>query len=183
MRKDVSKSCSEEGRIKLELIYREYRGAMLAVANRILGDTKDSEDVVQQVFVKLLEITDKLESPRSPRTKALVLIVTERMAIDLYRRRRRDRTVPFDEDFLSFPDRDRLDAVGELSDLAAVMARLPARYRQVLLLRYDSGFSCGEIAGLLSMSEANVRKTIQRAKERLAAQLSEGGAAHHADHR
>ena len=182
MRREPTTSCSEEGRIKLELIYREYRSPMLAVANRILGDTRDSEDVVHQVFVKLLKIADRLEAPRSPTTKGLVLTVTERTAIDLYRSRQRRQTVPFDEEYLSLPETAGLDAAAERTDLAAAMARLPARYRQVLLLRYDSGFSCGEIAGLLSMSEGNVRKTIQRAKERLAEQLSEGGAAHRADH-
>ena len=102
--------------------------------------------------------------------------------MDKYRRRQRRQTVPFDEEYLSLPDSADLDAAAERTDLAAAMARLPGRYRQVLLLRYDSGFSCGEIAGLLSMSEANVRKTVQRAKERLAEELLEGGASRRADH-
>jgi len=56
---------------------------------------------------------------------------------------------------------------------ARAMAVLPARQREVLLLKYDWGYSNTEIAALLSMEEANVRKTIQRAKQHLSAALQE----------
>lgn len=46
-------------------------------------------------------------------------------------------------------------------------------YRELLLLKYDSGFSEKEIAVLLSMTEANVHKTIQRAKTKLSKILEE----------
>ena len=51
--------------------------------------------------------------------------------------------------------------------------RLPPRYRSVLLLRYDCGYSNAEIANILDTTEPNVRKLIQRAKEKLSAALSE----------
>ena len=173
MQKDLSESSPEMG--KIEEIYLKYRDLMLFIADRILGDTKESEDVVHQTMVKLMEIADGIGEAGSPRTKALVATVTERTAVDLYRRRRRRTAVPFDEEFVQIADTAPLDAAAERTDLAAAMARLPARFREVLLLRYDGGYNCGEIAGLLSMSQANVRKTIQRAKERLEAELTEGG--------
>ena len=83
--------------------------------------------------------------------------------------------MPFDEESVSIPAASEIDGVQTRLDLAAAIAALPARYRQVLLLRYDDGFSCREIAGLLSMTEPNVRKTIQRAKEKLGELLEEGG--------
>lgn len=164
---------SEDDRSKFEIIYREYRDLMLYIANRILGDTKDSEDVVHQSFIKLIDVLGKVEEPRCHKTRALVVTVVERTAIDLYRRRRRENTVSLDEEYINVPDTAQVDAVDDRADLAAAMASLPTRYREVLLLRYDSGFSNREIAGLLSMSEENVRKTIQRAKDKLGRTLEE----------
>ena len=166
---------SEDDRSKFEIIYREYRDLMLYIANRILGDTKDSEDVVHQSFIKLIDVLGKIEEPRCHKTRALVVTVVERTAIDLYRRRRRENTVSLDEEYINVPDTAQVDAVADRADLAAAMASLPTRYREVLLLRYDSGFSNREIAGLLSMSEVDVRKTIQRAKDKLGRTLEEGG--------
>ena len=44
-------------------IYREYRNLMLYVANGILGDQTDSEDVVHQSFLKLIKVLHKIEEP------------------------------------------------------------------------------------------------------------------------
>ena len=47
------------------------------------------------------------------------------------------------------------------------MALLPTRYRELLFLKFDNGYSEREIAVMCSMTEANVKKTIQRAKKKL----------------
>lgn len=167
---------SDEDQSKFEVIYREYRNLMLYIANQILGDTRDSEDVVHQSFIKLIDVLEKIEEPKCHKTRALVVTIVERTAIDLYRRRRRENTISLDEEYINVPDMAQADAAADQTDLAAAMASLPTRYREVLLLRYDSGFSNREIAGLLSMSEENVRKTIQRAKDKLGRILEEGGA-------
>ena len=60
-----------------------------------------------------------------------------------------------------------MDAAAERTDLAKAMAMLPTRYRELLLLKYDNGYSEREIAVMCSMTEANVKKTIQRAKKKL----------------
>lgn len=174
---------SDGDRSKFEIIYREYRDLMLYIANRILGDTRDSEDVVHQAFLKIIGILDKIEEPKCHKTRSLCVTIVERTAIDLYRRRQREKTVSLDEEYANVPDTAQIAAAADRADLAAAIASLPTRYREVLLLRYDSGFSDREIAGLLSMSEVNVRKTIQRAKERLSRMLEEGGAQQYADYR
>ena len=59
------------------------------------------------------------------------------------------------------------------SAIAHAIASLPDRYRELLLLKYDTGYSEKEIAQLLGMTEANVKKTIQRAKAKLQTLLDE----------
>ncbi len=167
---------SDDDRSKFEVIYREYRDLMLYIANRVLGDTKDSEDVVHQSFIKLVGVLEKIDEPKSHKTRSLVVTVVERTAIDLYRRRKRENTISLDEEHINVPDTTQIDEAISRSDLAAAIASLPTRYRSVILLRYDHGLTAREIAGLLSMTEVNVRKTIQRAKERLGMILKEGGA-------
>ena len=59
-------------------------------------------------------------------------------------------------------------------DLAQAMAKLPRRYQDILLLRYDNGYSTRELAKMLGMSYAAVRKLLWRAKEALRESLPEG---------
>lgn len=165
---------SKDDRSKIEIIYQEYKNLMLYVANGILGDMNDSEDVVHQSFLKLMKVIHKIDEPKCHKTRALVVTIVERTAIDLYRRRQRNSIVPFDEEAALMPATSEIENIQNRLDFSTAMAALPVRYRQVLLLRYDNGLSCREIAGLLSMTELNVRKTIQRAKEKLAELLEEG---------
>ena len=50
---------------------------------------------------------------------------------------------------------------------AQAMARLPARQRTVLLLKYDRGLDNREIARVLDMTVSAVERTVSRAKARL----------------
>lgn len=55
--------------------------------------------------------------------------------------------------------------------LMDLIDRLPEGYRSVLMLKYDNGFSTGEIASMLNLSEENVKKRLQRAKKKLEQEL------------
>ena len=158
-----------EERDKFLVLYRTYKNLMFYVADRILGDTRDSEDVVHQAFLKILEHMDKISDPNCPQTRAFVVTIVERKAIDLYRSRQRHSQITLEEQVWAETSPGPEESCGD--DLARAILCLPARYRQVLLLRYDSGYSEREIARMLSMTPANVKKTIQRAKQKLAAML------------
>ncbi len=159
---------TDEEKSKFEIIYTIYRKLMLYQANKILGDMNDTEDVVHDAFLKIIKILDQIEDPKCPKTKNLVVTIVERTAIDLYRRRKRKSIVSLDEEFVNVPSTQDINDIHEKTDIAVAIATLPTKYRELLLLRYDSGFSEIEIAQLLSMSQENVHKTIQRAKKKLA---------------
>ena len=55
------------------------------------------------------------------------------------------------------------------------MTRLPAHYREVLLMCYDNGMSNRDISKILDMSESGVRKMLGRAKRQLRSELQKEG--------
>ena len=57
---------SPEGKLKFEVIYERYKGLMFYTANSVLGDTRDSEDIVHDAFLKIIEIIDEIDDPKSP---------------------------------------------------------------------------------------------------------------------
>lgn len=79
---------SPEGKLKFEVIYERYKGLMFYTANSVLGDTRDSEDIVHDAFLKIIEIIDEIDDPKSPQTRYLIVTITENKAIDLYRKRK-----------------------------------------------------------------------------------------------
>ena len=61
--------------------------------------------------------------------------------------------------------------------VATAIAKLPVHYREVLLLRFDNGFTTREIASMLNITDSGVRKLIARAKRSLQEMLEKEGEA------
>ncbi len=154
-------------------LYQSHCARMFRIARQITQNDAEAEDAVQQAFVRLLSALDAAPDPDSPQTRALLSIVTERSAIDLLRKRRRGAEIPLEDAVNYTADRADIEALHRSMDLSAALCKLPGREREVLLLRYDNGYAPAEIAALLSMTGANVKKTLQRAKARLKRILEE----------
>ena len=149
------------GRLLFEEIYERYRGLMLHVALGILKQPEDAEDAVQNAFLSLLKISGRIRSACSPETQALCVITVRHKAIDILRRR---RDYPEEDMTLFTPP---VPGIPEEHGLAAALARLPDRYRDLILLRYDLGYSTKEIAELTDTTRAAVQKTLFRARKAL----------------
>ena len=72
---------SPDDRHKFEVIYNTYKQLMYYIANNILGDIKDSEDVVHEAFLKIIDIFEKIDNPTSPQTRSLIVTITDRKSV------------------------------------------------------------------------------------------------------
>lgn len=157
---------SETDRSKFEQLYNRYRGLMFHVAMQILDNERDAEDAVHEAFLSILKHFDSVSEVQSPKTRAFVVVISERKAIDIVRKRR--PVLELDERIagvtIEMPDD---------TELKSALARLPARRRELLLLRYYLGYSTKEAAALLSMTDAAAQKELWRAKQDLQAALGE----------
>lgn len=162
---------SEADKSKFERLYLRYRGLMFSVAMRLLSNEQDAEDAVHQAFLSIIEHLNKITEIDCPKTRSYVVIITEHKAIDLLRAGA--KTVPID--FEASAVGIEIPAPGD-GGLADAMAKLPARYREVLLLRYDNGYSTREIAQMFRLKPGAVQKLLWRAKEALRNKLDEEAA-------
>lgn len=150
-----------EDKSKFEKIYEEYRGLMYHVAYQILSNEFDSEDAVHNAFVKVAENIEKVDGV-CPKTKGYVVTIVENKSIDMKRESARHQKVEFNEETVGI----HVDYTGSF-DVAVCLARLPARDREVLTLKYRHGFTNKEIAKTMNVTEGALRKMLQRARERL----------------
>lgn len=62
---------------------------------------------------------------------------------------------------------DDLAYSSELREKVLLLNSLPFQYRDILYLRFNMGYSVDEIARLLDLSKDNVKKRIERARNKL----------------
>ena len=153
-----------------EQIYLEYRGLMFHVAYEILHNEQDAEDAVHQAFVKIAENIKKIDTPVCPKTHSYVVTIVEHQAIDQYRRLQKHPSVELIEEIQGTNAHYEGD-----NDLTKCILKLPARYREMILLRYHHGYSVREIAGMMGISLPAAIKLDQRAKQKLKKLCEEAG--------
>ena len=150
---------SDEDKSKFEQLYIMYKGLMFHVAMKILKNEFDAEDAVHQAFLSLIE---NLKNVKCPKTRAYIVIITERKAIDIIR----SRSKLVDMEFWESTYGIEIPLPGD-HGLADAMARLPAAYRDILLLRYYNGYSVREISSMLHIKKDTAQKQLWRAKAAL----------------
>lgn len=162
----------------LATLYDRYSATLLGLARRVLRDTEEAEDVLQEVFVQVWRQASRYDGRRSSVSTWLVLITRSR-AIDRLRTRQvKERTAEASrqENPASHTSPEGMGAV--LSDerrrrLARVLGDLPEEQRQVIELAFYRGLTQTEIAEQVSIPLGTVKTRTLLAMKKLRAALQE----------
>lgn len=157
---------------KFKELYLEYSDLMLYRARNIL-DHHLAEDAVNTAFLRIAQNIEKVEKAVSPRTKALVMRIVENIAIDMYRKRKREQGNDTDLSEVENMSISQEEQPWTDNLLAQAILLLPPDYQQVILLKYSQGYNNREIAELLGYTVSKVEKLISRGKKRLGELLEE----------
>jgi RNA polymerase sigma-70 factor (ECF subfamily) len=113
------------------------------------GSHEDAADVVQDVFIRVVEQGPRLARIKNP--KAWLLTVTHRAAIDVTRRRRRHHSEPVEEfPYLTAVDGNN-DRLLDASRASSLLAGLPEMHRDVVYLRHFAGCTFAEIGEIVGV--------------------------------
>jgi RNA polymerase sigma-70 factor (ECF subfamily) len=159
-------------RTAIRFLYLRYAGNVYGYARSIVRNDHDAEDVVQQVFTRMLTAIQNYEQ-RSVPFSAWLLRITHNMAIDYLRRR---SPICDDPENVVAAERPEFEAGHLRSALRDALAELPALQREIVVLRHLGGLSPSEIAERLGRSEDSVHGLHHRARRALKASLTEAGA-------
>jgi len=177
-----------------EDIVNKYKDKAMTLAMRILKNTEDAEDALQEAFVKAFRaIADKQFEERSKFSTYFYRIVYN-TALDFYKKH---KTKTYN--LLNIDDRTRSDE-GELTDIAGFemeidrnkyyasrvfdtdrkaldneiqgivnryLEEIPEKYSTILTMFYINDLSHGEIAETLRLPLGTVKNRIFRAKDKL----------------
>lgn len=107
------------------------------------GSADDAGDVVQEVFVRLVEARDRLAAVREPR--AYLRRMTHRASLDVHRKRKRRREDPLDGAALIEAVDSDPERTLEAHRISGSLQTLPAAQREAIYLRHFAGCSFAEI--------------------------------------
>jgi len=166
-----------QGRQKAQLeVYNRYHRAMYNTALRIVKDTMEAEDVMQEAFLSAFTKlhTFKGEVAFGAWLKRIVI----NRSIHQYKKQQKSRTVDLEEVMYKVEDKDGTspDQQGrtelKAQKVMETMKGLKENYRISLTLHLIEGYDYQEISEIMDISYANCRTTISRAKDSLRKMLN-----------
>jgi RNA polymerase sigma-70 factor (ECF subfamily) len=162
----IPNTASEPLAHEFEEVFREHSQFIYRSAYSVTGNRQDAEDVVQNIFVKLLE--RKLPSALINNPRGYLYRAAVNQALNAVRSRKRQR-LDDDVELHDVPSREA--GQGEDSQVRRLLldaiAQLKPKAVEILILRYEHNFSDAEIAQMLGTSRGTVAVTLNRTRARL----------------
>lgn len=181
---ELALRCSEHVAGCMDELVGRYEQRVRDCARRMSLDRQDAEDVVQEIFLRMVSSLPRFQGRSAFATWMYRL--SHNTCIDAFRRSARDRDHrftkvsddeegdPLDRLPSGFGDPNlELDATIQECYLGQALAALPESYRDIVRLRLGEGRSNEEVAQLLGATVDSVKSKLRRARRLLRERLLE----------
>lgn len=178
VRDELVERCKQGDSLGYQLLYQRYSKAMYNTSLRIVNNTADAEDVLQEAFLDAFRSLHDFHY-RSTFGAWLKKIVINKSINTL--RKRRGYFVEIDEEredgVHAIAQEDPVDEAEiqyRVDEVKRAIQKLPDGYRAVVSLYLLEGYDQEEIAGILGISHNTVRTQYVRAKQKLLNIIKQG---------
>ena len=173
LHQDLLDRCKEGDQKAQFQIYKLYYKAMYNTSLRIVSDTMEAEDIMQESFLSAFEKIDTYSGTVSFGAWLKKIVVNR--SLDYLNKRKavfediEAHTGIRDE---SDEDSGRYEEIDvKVEEVKGAIERLPDGYRVILSLYLLEGYDHDEIAEILSINSSTSRSQLSRAKQKLISQL------------
>lgn len=164
-----------------ERLVCDYGGRLYAFCLRITQNKTNADDLYQQTFLKILDMTAELDWNDNP--ASFLMAVAARVWKDEQRKfARRNRILPpaqDDQDIAAAPDdtsvAEQMEQKQHRADVQRAMRQLSDTLRAPVLLYYMAELSIQEIAKTLHIPQGTVKSRLNQAKKKLKVELERVG--------
>jgi len=171
--KDLIDACRRGDRNAQFKIYKLYYKAMFNTSLRIVNDTAEAEDIMQESFLDAFQRLESYTGQGSFGSWLKRIVINN--SLDSLRRIK--ETVSIDEEGVDLPDEPEdnreTDIQFQVQEVMKAIQQLPDDYRVIVSLFLIEGYDHDEISGILNISNQLSRTRFSRARHKLLAILKE----------
>jgi RNA polymerase sigma-70 factor (ECF subfamily) len=162
----VSKVTGEPFSKDFDAIFQEHYSLIYRTAYGITGRVEDAEDVVQSIFLRLLQSENSLALIKNPRGYLYRAAVNLSLS-SVRSRLRRTQTEDVEDSAASIPAAEPSRAEELHRKLYEAIAELNPKAAEILILHYLHNWRDVEIANLLGTSRGSIAVNLYRSRARL----------------
>lgn len=153
-------------REEMKLLIEKYKDNLFAAAFSICKNAADANDIVQETFIQYYTTDKQFETEQHIRAWLIRVAINKAKNINKSFWKQKRVSIENYIDTLTFE-------TTEDGALFEEVMNLPEKYRIIIHLFYYEDYSIREIAGILKISEANVKVRLTRGRKLLQQTLKE----------
>lgn len=140
-----------------------HAGRLYRFAYSLVGNEADAEDIVQETFVAAFRHLRSFRAEASVKTWLTRIVVKQ--AAKCHRWRKRHRTLPIEAAEGINEDKNHSGYSEQRLEAMEMLNSLPAKFREIIVLRELEGYSYDEIADILGTPRGTVESRLFRARK------------------
>ena len=149
---------------QFEIIYNKYYSMLLNIANKYVRNYPDSEDIVQEVFIKFYKNNKTFEEDEM--IKYYLIRLTINYSLNVIKHEKKQL---IDNEYINnLPDTSNSEERNEnKEEIYNCICLLKDNYKTIIILYYYEKYSLKQISNILKISESNASTRLNRAREKL----------------
>jgi RNA polymerase sigma-70 factor (ECF subfamily) len=152
---------------RFEALYRSSRDDVFAYVVTLLGDRAAAEDITALAFERAYRRRRTFDRRRGEERAWLFGIARNAALDELRRRKRLARLVTEPEDAADAGAEDGAEIALRRTVVKQALAKLPARDREIIALKFHAGLHNAELGRVLGVSESAAGTLLYRTMEKL----------------
>lgn len=161
----IVERCKNGERKAFQELYSLYAKAMLNISARILNNTEEAQEVLQDSFLKAFNNIASYDNTYAFGAWLRRIVING--SLDVLKKRKMDLVEMGNNDFPDEMQDEEEDIVYDVEIIKQCIKKLPDGYRTVLTLYLFEELSHKEIASLLNISEGTSKSQYNRARKKL----------------
>lgn len=166
-----------DDRIKFVKLYEIYAQKMQYVAESMLHDKFEAENIVHDTFITIIENLNRIDDNDCHRTWNYIVTILKNKCINVIHK---NKKIVYSDNYDIFENtgKSNEDIIIEKESeacLVKLIQELKYPYKEVLYLKYYNDMDIREIAGIINVSYDNVRQILSRGKKKLMKKMKERG--------
>ena len=141
--------------------YNKYNRLLYGIIYGYMLNEADSKDILQDVFIKYLNINKKFNDIESE--KYYLIRMTINMCNNYYKKNKR----------FEYLDKDIVDNKDNNYLLRNIIKNLPQKYKEIIILYYYDSYDINQISSILKISSSAVKKRLERARDKIKEELGD----------
>ncbi len=162
----IIERCKNGERKAFEELYKLYAKAMFNISLRILNNSDEAEEVLQDAFLKAFEKLNQYDKKYAFGVWLKRIVINR--SLDVLKKRKLNFVSLNEANYMQEEDEEIEESIYDVEIIKKCIQELPDGYRTVLSLYLFEDYSHKEIAEALGINEGTSKSQYNRAKKKLA---------------